>query len=115
MINPALLTKENGFEDGVVVEVNGRPYIFMTFHPGNTRWNAHVECKEGQLFLLPNIESIRPLTGKMAHWGLDWVPKWASWCEVRGNGIVYWLDSKPMNSLGTVTKRPFWAKETPHA
>lgn len=93
MIDPKLLTKESGFEDGVVVE-----YERAGFRPSVTHFGSRV-------MKMTDIVSIRPLTGPMAIW--NFAPKWAQ-CLVRDEHEFTFLASDEHDE-GFET-RPWWAK-----
>ena len=115
MINPQLLTKENGFEDGVVVE------LFYQDESGSyTEWDTWVtpDCRIDEQFPIVDLGntahdfaclvSIRPLTGPMSIW--NHAPEWATHCA-ETEATIYWYKwgAVPSNTFDIVTARPFWA------
>ena len=115
MIHPTQLTKEAGFEEGVVVMVKEvqwreRP---MVLRIGRNEHGEYITDAHAYAYF-SHIESIRPLTGPMSIW--NFAPKWAESCIAGRNG-VYWIQgSRPEDSdwpdLGweKITFRPWWAK-----
>ncbi len=97
MINPQLLTKENGFEDGVVVELNGDVGRLHFDKDGAIVLNGYRRFE---------ILSLRPLTGPMSIW--NYAPEWSTWCKRTSNGDLLWYNIDAEH-LENGTKRPFWA------
>lgn len=114
MIHLSQLTKENGFADGVMVEivVSGKS-SWGVFSPVDETC-IKVRTQDSLTYYTDCIESIRPLTGPMAIW--NFAPEWAESCITGRNG-VYWIQGyRPEDSdwpdLGweKITFRPWWAK-----
>jgi len=119
MIDPKLLTEENGFVEGEWIHcstnLTGRMGFVGKLHSvipecGVVRFYDEDDAKFSE------IVSIRPLTGPMAIW--NFAPVWAESCIIGMNG-VYWIKgSRPEDSdwpdLGweKIIFRPFWAKAT---
>jgi len=110
MIDPKLLTAENGFALECVVEV--------TWNSGQDVGYLHLN--ENELWLKrwideslgwDEVDSIRPLTGPMAIW--NFAPRWAVALE-EGFGIILWKDRDAMTCDDSFKwqRRPFWAKVT---
>lgn len=108
MIDPTLLTPENGFEDGVVVEINGKPYVYDYFGKYAYGFVESLWCKDGPVFKPEDIKSIKLLTGPMSIW--NHAPEWVEWCKVSKLNITWW-DHEPPKTFDwhEVSSRPFWA------
>lgn len=104
MITPDQLTKENGFEDGVVVEYE------------TTDDDKDVEYFDEafrKMFIVrPDacdwFTSIRPLTGPMAIW--NFAPEWATHVEKRDEGDFLWWALDKDAIVERCSRRPFWAR-----
>lgn len=104
MIHPTQLTKEAGFEEGVVVEIvweddDHKPWL--------THWPIFA------LSGINPIRSIRPLTGPMAIW--NFAPDDAEILHRKIDGGFDWLlgtvEGWKMNyGDGDFSHRPWWAK-----
>ena len=103
MISTNQLTKEAGFEDGVVVEIvdeMGRVWFVESWK------DEYGDSKT------PSYESwisIRPLTGPMAIW--NFAPEWADFLIV-DHGNCLWQRGRRQDFFGdarNITDRPFWA------
>jgi len=105
MIDPKLLTKENGFVEGCVVEYtttdNGKDVEYFD------------EAFRKMFLVKPEavewFTSIRPLTGPMAIW--NFAPKGAT-VLVKNAGAMYWMNHIPdlISQHDEVILMPFWAK-----
>jgi len=111
MIDPKLLTPENGFAIGTAIETvridDGVPI------------GVYGVLTETVLGLIQEfhdyIESIRPLTGTMAIW--NFAPEWAKSVTVSDLGDISWHDDEDPSyeQIGVVMhgNRPEWAKVKP--
>jgi len=109
MIDPKLLTEENGFVEGVVVEIvdtNLRKSVHYFKKTGDADGLPFVELNDWTPAMII-IDSIRPLTGPMAIWNFAPIGAVAMISDVSGIKLVYADDYKHDN----LVKRPFWAKE----
>lgn len=125
MIDPKLLTEENGFVEGVVVEIGYSPYkdrsLGTIYEYGKLRkiWPDSIETEqEDSPYGFDWIISIRPLTGPMAIW--NFAPDYAQSAVVYCTGDIEWVgmpkeqvtvavdSSCPLDSI---SERPFWAIE----
>ena len=104
MIDPQLLTKENGFEDGVVVEI---VWLNET-DPEFLVWDEIEKRNVCDDDLLPELLSIRPLTGPMSLW--NHAPEWAKACSIEAD-CVNWVANPVFEMTGFEgwSMRPFWA------
>ena len=106
MIDPKLLTSENGFEDGVVVEIEWDTYPIT----GNDKEIAYWE--DAKEWSTEYMESIRPLTGTMSIWNN--APEWAETCMIWPfDSRIEWIKKGgEVKTIGmaTFTERPFWAR-----
>jgi len=130
MIDPKVLTEENGFVEGCVVEiVTEEERAIGTFTHVNFV-NSSGPYLELENYTLSNygfygtrieeIVSIHPLTGPMAIW--NFAPEWADVCYHNDMGTVNFYSNEMLEQYGdmvfdtehdTESKRPFWAtKET---
>jgi len=101
MINPQLLTKENGFEDGVVVEIEWDTYPIT----GNDKEIAYWE--DAKLWSTDHMVAIRPLTGPMGIWNHAYDD--ATHLSIDGAGCFQFCTlHKGQNPEGYIP-RPFWA------
>lgn len=96
MIHPSQLTREAGFEEGVVVEI-----ALEDGHCKIVYWRAKTEWR------WEKIRNIRPLTGDMAIW--NFAPEWAEWLVNWGDSIQWGVNEDNAGS-GIMIKRPWWAK-----
>lgn len=106
MIDPKLLTKDAGFEDGVVYEINWGLGVKEWF-----LWGSHEDPNGWDL---ESMLSIRPLTGPMAIW--NFAPKWAKSVYVFDDGLSWkttgkddWIREWPELD-GFMYDRPWWSK-----
>jgi len=104
MIDPKLLTKENGFEDGVVVEIDKRSLGWWAVDLFNSFGVEDLGFATVHGAMMREFESIRPLTGRMSIW--NHAPDWANYCAM-GNQTIDWLVTQVIGP--TLHKRPFWA------
>jgi hypothetical protein len=112
MIDPKLLTEENGFVEGCVVEVvrdDGVAY-YAKLHSADEK-AVFVTTPFGDIAIsmLEDISSTRPLTGPMAIW--NFAPQWAEWAIIYDESILWGMIGDNEGS-GIPVYRPFWAKET---
>lgn len=106
MIDPTKLTAENGFVDGVVVEI---------VWDNRNRRHQYTELCMSQWddWEFEQIESIRPLTGPMAIW--NFAPEWATHLTaiILGDEVAYpcWHEhgSNTIPDGAVEIERPFWA------
>lgn len=116
MIDPKLLTEENGFVDGCVVEIVILDGDWKTYHHGILKDCGRdcvvYEC-EGEEILssvpFKSIHSIRPLTGPMAIW--NFAPSWATHLDME-DGFFEFVNLKNDGVYDGYINRPLWAKET---
>lgn len=125
MIDPKLLTEENGFVNGVAVAIRWSHYVsedeLYIFHnvykdeicitPGGIDDSCEINVNK--------IKSIRPLTGPMSIW--NFAPEWADVCFHGDMGSIQFYSNDQIDQFGDMvfdpehdkeSTRPFWAKET---
>lgn len=114
MIDPKLLTPENGFVDDTIVLVE------FDCSPSNTmpqyligRWeDIKFHFETGTLDFFMAISKLSVLTGPMAIWNL--APEWAETCMIWPfTKNIEWIKKDgEIKSIGmaTFTTRPFWTK-----
>jgi len=103
MIDPKLLTPENGFVEGVVVGVEYFDGVSECGYWPDDDWPKNDS----------GIKSIRPLTGPMAIW--NFAPEWADFLVIE-HGNHLWQRGRSEDFFGdasNVTTRPFWARVKP--
>jgi len=107
MIDPKLVTPENGFIEGCVVEIKTGVVFYERFKSvlnknitilDSDGCNGYIDASD--------IVSIRPLTGPMAIW--NFAPEWAEWL-VEDSVSFRWYKSQPDIYLNAPEDRPFWA------
>jgi hypothetical protein len=123
MIPPDKLTAENGFMEGVVVEVEYHDY---TGKHQKQVGRLHLESShelwldwwDDESISPSDLVSIRPLTGPTAIW--NFAPEWATFCRImsedRQGDTIYWYgplhehDKKILRGAVDTTERPWWAQ-----
>lgn len=120
MIDPAKLTEDQGFVDGVVVEIadaDDNKHYGKLFNV--TEHSVYTVEDSLRGFAFGEVLSIRPLTGPMAIW--NFAPEWATHClqmtDDQGNiwGVSWYRDLVldpliPDDPDEIITNRPFWAR-----
>lgn len=103
-ITKEMLTADEGFVEGVVIEIE---------YWGCTKVVEYFEST----YNYPQLDSIRPLTGPVAHWSLDMVPDDAEWSVMHPNGVDFFtaddwkaLEGIVLDAPGAVSKRPWWCE-----
>jgi hypothetical protein len=112
MISPELLTKENGFVEGCVVEIETQTGNLVQYWDELNRSTIPDWCEDGF------ITAIRPLTGPMAIW--NHAPEWAEYAylveKIDDLWHYSWSKTKQDNPvflggwLALISERPFWAR-----
>lgn len=114
MIDPKLLTAENGFVDGVVVEIvlAGGSKDLSYFEHADSDEAGFCDSFGSWIMTKENLHvSIRPLTGPMSIW--NFAPEWADYCWHEESSLIWYKGPIMIGSTGRVSIRPFWAKDTP--
>lgn len=104
MINPQLLTAENGFEDGVVVEIeweNCSPQIEYYV------WGSAMDQPQKEYMISQYGVSVRPLTGTMSIW--NHLPDGVEAILRHPGGITFYFDDPGKEDDPRIVYRPFWA------
>lgn len=122
MIDPKLLTPDNGFVEGGVVDIvdnHGRRFVGRLSHV--TEFNIWLVESNFHGFMFSEVESIRPLTGPMAIW--NFAPEWANYHLTRHDmkvsafrvELVDYMRHGPHAEeyKNDWTARPFWANRKP--
>jgi hypothetical protein len=117
MIDPKLLTPENGFgQDAICI------FSLYTQQEDGEAWQEHIgriTWVDGKCCVVEwpggfwrvedvAINWVTVLTGPMAIW--NFAPDWAEWCIDWGESIEWGSDGVPVGS-GAPVYRPSWAKE----
>jgi hypothetical protein len=101
VIAPKLLTPENGFEDGVVVEIEWENYSpSIEYYV----WGSAMDQPQKEYMISQYGVSVRPITGPMSIW--NHAPEWAQWL-LMWDGVALWKRSDEPHTAGI--ERPFWA------
>lgn len=109
MIDPKLLTEENGFQKGVV--------LLWTDHDDSQEIGILEEINYhgvGGIYLLSKyvrldlIKSIKVLTSPMSIWNQPFPPK-AQWCTFNGFSYTFHESDQFLGAYSILMKRPFWA------
>src|SRR6478609_10506123 len=107
MIDPLLLTEENGFVGGEWIEIEHHVM----------RWHGLEIYDEDYLnWIIDEYENInpayviniRPLTGPMSIW--NHAPDWAEYVVTQSDRITWYDKDHYDKEADKVGKRPFWAK-----
>ncbi len=113
MVNPNLLTEQNGFVAGELVQIDSQ---VITWHGLNDYDPDYKDWITGEYENIdPNLVNIiRPLTGPMAEW--NFAPDWAEYLKINDNCFIHeWMrgiketDKYDPHYERFYFKRPFWA------